>query len=75
MESDTAIKCEGMKLLRDHLGIVESERFVTLMLRDSFDYTEWQRDLYKDVSVVDLYNKIKMREIESEQGESNNKTE
>ena len=27
-----------------------------------FDYTIWQRDLYKDVSVEELYDKIKESE-------------
>jgi len=29
--------------------IVEAERFIALMLREPFDYTEWQRGLYNDV--------------------------
>jgi len=37
---------------------VEAERFITLVLRESFDYTEWQRNLYGDMGVNDLYGKI-----------------
>jgi len=43
MRSDALIKSDGMRVLAENLGIVEAERFITLVLRDSFDYTEWQR--------------------------------
>jgi len=58
MKSDTQIKCDGMRILAEHLGIIEAERFITLMLRDPFDYTEWQRNLYGNMDVKELYNKI-----------------
>jgi len=47
--NDTVLKNEGMKVLATHLGLVKAERFISLMLREPFDYTEWQRNLYKDV--------------------------
>ena len=40
MKSDTLIKTDGMRILADTLGIVEAERFITLMLREPFNYTE-----------------------------------
>jgi len=58
MRSDTLIKSDGMRVLAENLGIVEAERFITLVLRDPFDYTEWQRSLYGNISVTELYNKI-----------------
>lgn len=57
--TDTALKCKGMETLTKALGIVDSERFISLILREPFDYTEWQRDLYKDVSLDDFYARIK----------------
>jgi len=48
-----------MRVLAENLGTVEAERFITLVLREPFDYTVWQRDLYKDMSVKELYDKIK----------------
>ena len=54
MKTDTVIRSEGMRILSERLGIVEAERFVSLILREPFDYTEWQRNLYKDMSVEDL---------------------
>jgi len=58
MRSDTLIKSDGMRVLAENLGIVEAERFITLVLRDPFDYTEWQRSLYGNMSVTELYDKI-----------------
>jgi len=30
------------------------ERFISLMIREPFDYTQWQRELYKDVPLDDF---------------------
>jgi len=49
MRSDTVLKDEGMRVLAEQLGLVEAERFITLMRREPFDYTEWRQGLYKDV--------------------------
>jgi hypothetical protein len=37
MRSDTLIKSEGMRVLADNFGIVEAERFITLIRREPFD--------------------------------------
>jgi len=58
MRSDTLIKSDGMRVLAEKLGIIEAERFITLILREPFDYTEWQRDLYGNMDVKELYTKI-----------------
>ena len=57
--SDTVLKTEGMKVLATHLGLVRAERFISLMIREPFDYTEWQRGLYKDVP-LDVFLKDAM---------------
>jgi len=54
MTNDTVLKNEGMKVLATHLGLVKAERFISLMIREPFDYTEWQRELYKDVPLDDF---------------------
>ena len=41
------------------LGLVDAERFISLILREPFDYTEWQQDLYKGVSLDDFYRNVK----------------
>jgi hypothetical protein len=49
MRSDTILKDEGMRVLSEQLGLVEAERFIALMRREPFDYTEWRQELHKDV--------------------------
>lgn len=50
MMTDTEIKVKGMKALSNDLGLVEAERFVSLIQRDRFDYTKWRQDLFQDMS-------------------------
>ena len=52
--TETELKMEGMALLIRHLGEVQAETFISLMLREPFDYTEWQRNLWVDKSIDDL---------------------
>ena len=49
MRSDSVLKDDGMRILAEQLGIVEAERFIVLLRRESFDYTQWRQGLYKDV--------------------------
>ena len=59
MIADTVLKRKGMDILSENLGLVDAERFISLILREPFDYTEWQRELYKDVSLDDFYRNVK----------------
>jgi hypothetical protein len=54
MSTDTEIRVKGLKALNDALGQVEAERFVTLLLREPFDYTKWRRDLWADKTVDEV---------------------
>ncbi len=46
MRTDSIIMYEGMQALREKLDIVETEKFIRLILRENFDYTEWQHNTY-----------------------------
>ncbi|MDR1923901.1 MAG: hypothetical protein LBQ66_10175, partial [Planctomycetaceae bacterium] len=46
-----AIISAGMKLLREHLGVIETEIFITKVTRKGFDYTQWRESLYEDMSL------------------------
>jgi hypothetical protein len=54
MITDTEIKIKGVQILTEHLGKIEAERFVALIQREPFDYTKWQRELWKDKTVEEL---------------------
>jgi len=51
-----------MNLLVKGLGEVEAERFIYLVKREDFDYTQWQRDLWKDKSIDEVYKLAADRE-------------
>ncbi|MBF0572400.1 MAG: hypothetical protein HQK69_01375 [Desulfamplus sp.] len=59
MRTDTLIRFEGMKALRERLDIVEVEKFISLIIREPFDYTEWQQDLWKDKNLDDIFDAAK----------------
>jgi hypothetical protein len=56
MITDTEIKIRGIEALIAKLGEVEAERFITLIKREPFDYTKWQRGLWTDKSVKEISN-------------------
>ncbi|OGJ92055.1 MAG: hypothetical protein A2268_05850 [Candidatus Raymondbacteria bacterium RifOxyA12_full_50_37] len=59
MRSDTLIKSEGMKTLHNTLGLVEAEKFILLIKKEPFDYTEWQAHLWEDKTVDDIFHAAK----------------
>ena len=54
MRTDTEIRVQGLRALVDALGIVEAEKFISLILREPFDYTEWQQNLWPDKNVAEI---------------------
>ena len=58
--TDTELKCKCFTILSEQVGNVELERFVMLLNRDTFDYTEWWKEnLCPNETVLSLYDKIK----------------
>jgi len=43
-----------MEALIAALGEVQAEKFITLILREPFDYTEWQRTLWNEKTVEEI---------------------
>ena len=56
--SDNELTLRGMNLLKDEFGPVDAERFIYVMTKDEFDYTEWQRNLFKGETVRSLGEKM-----------------
>ena len=54
MYTDTVLRNKGMRILISNLGNIEAERFITLINREPFDYTEWQQNLFEGMSVREL---------------------
>ena len=59
MRNDTLIRHDGLQALRERLGPVEAERFIVLINRESFDYTEWQQTLWHNESVDEVFDMAK----------------
>jgi len=52
--TDLELRQKGVNLLLSSLGSVEAERFITLLLREPFDYTEWRKPLFQDRSIPEI---------------------
>ena len=51
---NSAILTAGMKLLRENLGLIECEIFISAIKQDHFDYTEWSENLYENMSIEEI---------------------
>lgn len=56
MIADTEVRIKGLKALINALGEVDAERFISLIMREPFDYTKWHRSLWADKSVTEISN-------------------
>jgi len=56
MMNDTVLGQSVMRCLIDNFGVVQAERFISLVIKEPFDYTNWQRDLFKDMTVEDIFS-------------------
>ena len=54
MITDTEIKIKGIRVLMESLGEIEAERFISLIMREPFDYTKWQRSLWTEKTVTEI---------------------
>lgn len=66
MRTDTVIKNEGVQMLMERLGLVETERFIMLIQRETFDYTKWQENLFENMTIEEISEKA------AKYGECNN---
>ena len=52
--SDTIIMEKGMRSLVETLGVVDAERFIARLIREPFDYTKWQHNLFDDMTIEEI---------------------
>jgi hypothetical protein len=57
MLTDTEIRKKGLKVLVENLGDVDAEKFISLLSKEPFDYTQWQTTLWNDQSVASISDK------------------
>ncbi len=46
MDNMVKILDQGFACLVDNLGVIDAEYFISLIKRDDFDYTVWQREYF-----------------------------
>jgi hypothetical protein len=66
MMTDTVLRRTVMQHLIENFGNVEAERFISLVIREPFDYTEWQRTLFEHQSVDDIFDDLEKMEAAQE---------
>ena len=54
--NDTVLSHNAVKCLIENFGVVQTERFISHIIKEPFDYTKWQKDLYMDMSVEELFD-------------------
>jgi len=59
MRSVAVIRKEGMDCLLKSLGVLETEVFISSLLRENFDYTEWQREYFANQPLDDFLSKAR----------------
>ncbi len=57
MITDTEIRVKGVQILAQHLGDIEMEKFIALIQREPFDYTEWRQNIDEDDSIEEISRK------------------
>ena len=55
MRTDTALRHEALNVLIQAFGMVDAERFICLIKRDTFDYTEWRQSQWNDMTIDEVY--------------------
>ena len=66
IKPDSVLRSEGMSILLEKLGKVDVERFISLLIKEPFDYTKWQSDLMQGMSVKKLSSKA-MKSVNEKQ--------
>lgn len=54
MRTETEIRVAGLQTLVANLGLVEAERFIALLSREPFNYTEWRKTGLPDMDLREL---------------------
>ena len=54
MDSTMEIMNRGMNCLIQQMGIVDAEKFISLINREKFDYTKWRQNLFENMSLDDI---------------------
>jgi hypothetical protein len=62
--NEAVLRKTAMQVLIDRFGVIDTERFVSSLNREPFDYTVWQRDLWDDKTVEEIFHLAQSRQIQ-----------
>jgi len=51
MRSTNNVMEEGMTALIKTLGVLDTELFISTLLKEPFDYTEWRKKYFTDIDI------------------------
>ena len=57
VNSTVELMNKGMECLKDNLGVVDAEMFISLIIREKFDYTRWQREYFDNMAPSEFNEK------------------
>ena len=58
MDSDADdILIRGMKALTEKLGAIDAQRFISIIRRERFDYTEWRQEYFDSMAPGEFQQK------------------
>jgi adenylylsulfate kinase-like enzyme len=55
MRTDNIVRVDAINVLLENLGEVDTERFISMIKRETFDYTEWRRGLFKNKTINEIF--------------------
>ena len=44
----------GMHCLVEHMGEIDAQRFISAILREKFDYTQWRRERFDNMTLAEF---------------------
>ena len=59
MRTDTEIRSLGFQVLFKYMDIIEAEKFISIINREKFDYTEWRQTLFEYITIEDIIKDAK----------------
>ena len=54
MSNAVEIMDTGFACLVEKLGVVNAERFIAMIKRESFDYTIWRKEYFKNMNMEEI---------------------
>ena len=52
MRSTATVMDEGITALLNKLGVLETEIFISTLLKEPFDYTEWRKNISRTLILI-----------------------